>query len=386
MKRHAHMLYAWCRYCDDVIDGQNLGFAIAEPGAGPHVPRREDLDFLRRQTQAAINGETVTEPAFLALQEVVQATNMPPDYPFDLLRGFQMDVEAREYRSLNDTLEYCYYVAGVVGVMMAIIMGVDQDDHDTLNRACDLGIAFQLTNICRDIIDDAEVGRVYLPAAWLEEAGVPATPEAMLDRENRHDVWSVALRVLEEADRYYKSSGPGVRRLPIRAGFAVAAARGVYRDIGPGGAQARHARLGCSGTDVTATQGVPRRAWVRSGGNVEIAFLSRLTPAIGSLDPTRPLTESASDKPSSTRMTWIGCGLAAAIIASWATLHVVGVHSVTLSWATMPWVPVFILAQSWLSVGLFIIAHDAVHGSLAPGRPAVNRTIGWVTMTLYAGL
>lgn len=232
MKRHAHMLYAWCRHCDDVIDGQNLGFAVNEDPNSPHIPREEDLHYLRQTTLGAIAGKPMTEPAFMAFQEVALATNMPPEHPLDLLRGFQMDVEQRQYRTLNDTLEYCYHVAGVVGVMMAIIMGVDQDDDDTLDRAADLGIAFQLTNICRDIIDDAQIGRVYLPADWLAEEGVAASPEAVLERNNRNAVWNVALRVLEEADQYYRSSGPGVRRLPIRAGFAVAAARGVYRDIG----------------------------------------------------------------------------------------------------------------------------------------------------------
>lgn len=232
MKTHAHMLYAWCRYCDDVIDGQNLGFTVAEPGDAPHIPQRSDLDFLRRGTLAAMAGEPVQDPAFKALQTVVLSTNMPERHPLDLLRGFEMDVEQRPFERLEDTLEYCYHVAGVVGVMMAIVMGVDPDDNDTLNRASDLGIAFQLTNICRDIIDDAKIERIYLPHEWLNEAGVPAAPAAILDQNNREKVWSVALRTLEEADRYYRSSGPGVRRLPIRAGFAVAAARGVYRDIG----------------------------------------------------------------------------------------------------------------------------------------------------------
>ncbi|WP_370339092.1 phytoene/squalene synthase family protein [Parvularcula marina] len=232
MKRYAHMLYAWCRYCDDVIDGQNLGFAEETPSGAPHIPQQSDLDYLRRNTLAAMQGGEVEAVQFEALRTVVEATDMPDEHPLDLLRGFEMDVQGRRYDTLEDTLEYCYHVAGVVGVMMAIIMGVKPDDEDTLNRAADLGIAFQLTNICRDIIDDAEVSRVYLPGDWLRARGVPATPEALLDRQNREAVWDVALQVLAEADRYYQSSGPGVRRLPIRAGFAVAAARGVYRDIG----------------------------------------------------------------------------------------------------------------------------------------------------------
>lgn len=231
MKRHAHMLYAWCRFCDDVIDGQNLGFQPEET-VGPHTPSADDLAWLRGETAKALAGETVHEPAFIAFQTMALETNMPEQHPFDLLRGFEMDVDERPYHTLQDTLEYCYHVAGVVGVMMAIVMGVSPDDDETLNRAADLGIAFQLTNICRDIIDDAKIGRIYLPTDWLAEAGVPATPDALMQPQNRQAVWSVALRLLAEADRYYRSSGPGVRRLPIRAGFAVMAARGVYRDIG----------------------------------------------------------------------------------------------------------------------------------------------------------
>ncbi|MGV6820181.1 MAG: phytoene/squalene synthase family protein [Parvularcula sp.] len=232
MKRHAHMLYAWCRYCDDVIDGQNLGFSAQAAPGQIHIPNADDLSQLRAETSAALTGQPVTTPEMVAFQEVALATNMPEQHPFDLLRGFEMDVQQRHYETLNDTLEYCYHVAGVVGVMMAIVMGVDPEDDDTLDRASDLGIAFQLTNICRDIIDDAEIGRVYLPAAWLRDAGIDPSPSQILLPENREVVWSVALRVLAEADKYYQSSAPGVRRLPIRAGFAVSAARRVYRDIG----------------------------------------------------------------------------------------------------------------------------------------------------------
>ena len=232
MRVNAHRLYAWCRHCDDVIDGQNLGFGEEHTAGAAHTPRRSDLEHLRAETLAALRGDEVGHPAFKAFREVALATGMPARHPLDLLAGFEMDVEARQYRTLQDTIEYCYHVAGVVGVMMAIVMGVRPDDDETLDRAADLGIAFQLTNICRDVVDDAEIGRVYFPADLLQAAGIAPTPKAVRDPANREALWSAALELLEEADRYYASSGPGVRRLPIRGGFAVAAARGVYRDIG----------------------------------------------------------------------------------------------------------------------------------------------------------
>jgi phytoene synthase len=232
MRRHAHMLYAWCRYCDDVIDGQNLGFGETIAAGKDAVPDAGDLADLRRATESVFRGEEQPIWQFDALQTVVLETGMPAQHAYDLLQGFEMDVAQARYETLEDTLRYSYHVAGVVGVMMAIVMGIDPADDDTLDRASDLGIAFQLTNIARDVIDDAAIGRIYLPGEWLEEEGVEAHPAALLDEANREGVWRVALRLLGEADRYYVSSGPGVRRLPIRAGFAVAAARGVYRDIG----------------------------------------------------------------------------------------------------------------------------------------------------------
>ena len=236
MKRDAHMLYAWCRHCDDVIDGQNLGFFEGDPAAQADTSdaMQARLDHLRSVTQAALDGETLDgeNPVFAAFQQVARRHAMPPRHPLDHIKGFEMDARHRQYTTLEDTLDYCYHVAGVVGVMMAIIMGVRPDDEETLDRAADLGIAFQLTNITRDIIDDAKIGRVYLPASWLTEAGLDPTPDAILDPANRAVLAQVAQRLLAEADRYYLSSGYGLRRLPWRAASAVAAARSVYRDIG----------------------------------------------------------------------------------------------------------------------------------------------------------
>lgn len=221
----AYMLYAWCRYCDDQIDSQYLGFgASSARQAGD--PRR--LQQLCEETRRALAGEKVEHPVFIALQRVVQRHRIPTRYPLELLEGFAMDVEGRSYVRLEDTLLYCYHVAGVVGVMMAHVMGVR--DRETLHRAADLGIALQLTNIARDVTEDARVGRVYLPRDWLEAEGVPVAN--LLAAEHRAAVAEVAQRLLREAQRYYDSANQGLSRLSFRAAWAVATARGVYRDIG----------------------------------------------------------------------------------------------------------------------------------------------------------
>jgi phytoene synthase len=223
----AWRLYAWCRHCDDVIDGQEFGHGAAPPVQAEQVARLAELTALTKQ---ALQGDTPVPPVFEALRGVVREAGVDPRRPIELLEGFAMDVERRRFDRLEDTLRYAYHVAGVVGVMMAQVMGVR--DRQTLDRACDLGIAFQLTNIARDVMEDARVGRVYLPADWLASASVAAGPEGVLDPSARPAVAEVVRRLLAEADGYYASSRAGIARLPLRAAWGVAAARGIYRDIG----------------------------------------------------------------------------------------------------------------------------------------------------------
>jgi len=249
------MLYAWCRHCDDQIDGQEHGYAraTATPAAASAT-----LDQLRTQTLAAIHGEETVEPAFVALGRAMRRHSIAPEYALDLLDGFAMDVAGRTYRSIDDTLAYSYHVAGTVGVMMACIMGAR--DPDTLLRAADLGIAFQLTNIARDVSDDARMGRVYLPQAWLEQERLT------VDDVGREASWPavtrVVARLLDTAEPYYASARIGLRRLPLRSAWAIAAALGIYRAIGRGvrrrGPEAWNARV--------STGSMTKIAWILRGG------------------------------------------------------------------------------------------------------------------------
>jgi 15-cis-phytoene synthase len=224
-RESAWQLYAWCRYCDDVIDGQEGGHGRQWVSC---QDRQRQLAMLYAETRGALAGGRVEHPAFAGLQRVVQRHEIPHRFPIELLDGFAMDVEGRRYESLDDTLEYCYYVAGVVGVMMAIVMGVG--DEGVLDRACDLGIAFQLTNIARDLVEDAAAGRVYLPQAWLDATGVPAANVGL--PAHRSTLARLAEQLVTTAEPYYASARRGLVALPWRSAWAVAAALGVYRDIG----------------------------------------------------------------------------------------------------------------------------------------------------------
>ncbi len=222
---NAYLLYAWCRHCDDVIDNQELGFNSQPQEA---AVTQQILDELRAKTQAAIDDIPSDDPIFEGLRYVLKKNEIPGRYPLELLEGFAMDSQEHRYKTFDETLLYCYYVAGVVGVMMAYVMGAR--DEAALQRATDLGIAFQLTNISRDVREDAMIDRVYIPEEWIVEAGIP--PEDLLNPEYSEALVSVVERMLNEADRYYASANEGLRALGFRSAWAVAAARGVYKAIG----------------------------------------------------------------------------------------------------------------------------------------------------------
>ena len=234
------MLYAWCRHADDVIDGQELGSAPAapdDPGAR--------LAALRAETLVALRTDAPVAPPFAALRAVARRTDLSERLPLDLIEGFVMDVEGRRYRTLGDTLEYSYHVAGVVGVMMARVMGVR--DPAVLDRACDLGLAFQLTNIARDVMDDARIGRIYLPQDWLDEASAEVEGEIPSPQ-----LYSAILRLLDVAEPYYASAFAGLPALPLRCAWSIAAAARIYRAIGSEirrqGPEAYRQRIATTGT------------------------------------------------------------------------------------------------------------------------------------------
>ncbi len=216
VREPASALYAFCRVADDAIDrgGDAGGTALAELH-----------DRLRR----AYEGRPVDAPIDRALSHVVRHFAVPRDLPESLLEGFAWDAEGRRYETIEDVYAYAARVAGSVGAMMAVLMGAR--DAARLARACDLGVAMQLSNIARDVGEDARAGRLYLPLAWLRAARIE--PEAWL----RAPVFTPALggvvaRLLHQAEALYTRAGSGVRALPFRARPGIAAARRLYAEIG----------------------------------------------------------------------------------------------------------------------------------------------------------
>ena len=220
-RNDAVVLYAWCRYVDDAVDD----------AASPEVARLA-LTRLEYEVAAIYDGQMQTQPLLAALQELLMRRQMPRLYLQELLAGMRMDVDGVQYTDEATLLLYCWRVAGVVGLMMCHVMGVRDDA--ALHQAGDLGVAMQLTNICRDVAEDWQRGRLYLPtdllarhglAHWSAQVTGPTPPDP-------HTVAPVVRELLAVADGYYASGSRGLQALPWRCALAVGVASAVYRDIG----------------------------------------------------------------------------------------------------------------------------------------------------------
>ena len=208
-------LYAFCRMADDAVDeGGDAQAAV---------------DDLRRRITACHGGRPADVLEDRALAAVMQRHQIPLAWPLALIEGFAWDAQGRRYESLDEVLDYAARVAGAVGAMMSALMGASSPQ--ALARACDLGVAMQLSNIARDVGEDARRGRLYLPRRWLREAGLD--PDAWL----ACPVFCPAIaqateRLLRHADELYARVGAGVAELPLDCRPGINAARFLYREIG----------------------------------------------------------------------------------------------------------------------------------------------------------
>lgn len=249
------LLYAWCRAADDLTDGQDHGGKMsADHDAAAAVAKIYAL------TDAVYRGEVTGEPAFDALGLLLTEVDIPRWVIDDIIAGFALDADDWRPRSEKDLLRYCYHVAGAVGVAMALVMGIDPEDQRTMDRAADLGLAFQLANIARDVAEDASADRCYLPMEWLVEMDIPPG-------QHMHPAFRPRLAVMgkwlaEMAEEYEASARWGARKLPPRSRWAVLAAAGIYGDI------AREVRRRGQGAwdHRASTSKLAKLAWIAKAG------------------------------------------------------------------------------------------------------------------------
>lgn len=224
-RERAWLLYAWCRRCDDIADNQVMGGELGD---------QSDLDsrlaLIRKLTGKAFEGKPTGDPAFDAFGIVAKEVGLTPQMAEDVIAGFALDAEDWRPRTEADMMRYCYHVAGAVGVMMAVVMGVDPHDSDTLDRANDLGLAFQLSNIARDIVEDDAAGRCYLPMEWLVEQDIE--PGQHTKPHHREELAEMAARLVALVEKHEAAARVGAERLPFRSRWAVLSAARIYGAIG----------------------------------------------------------------------------------------------------------------------------------------------------------
>ncbi len=252
----AWQLYSWCRHCDDQIDlAKDANEALSR------------LQELKLQTHSVFQLEQQSTHPWNAFQTMVVKHRVPMTYAQDLLRGMQWDVEGAHIQSEADLIDYCYCVAGTVGLMMTHVMKLS--DVKAMNQAVSLGIALQLTNISRDLKEDFERGRIYIPKDWMSEFNL--APEELMNLLHRSQLQKLAQRLLALADHYYEEGMSGLSALSLRAAWAVVIATYVYRDIGH---QVRQGNLSIFDRRVVVS--TPRKIWLLMKSSF---YLLRLLPS-----------------------------------------------------------------------------------------------------------
>ncbi len=222
VREAACALYAFCRMADDAVDDGTEG--VDEHTAVALLRHR-----LARVYDRTVPVASLASPADRALAGVAARFALPRALPDALIEGFEWDAAGRRYETIDSLYDYAARVAGTVGAMMALLMGVRSADG--VARACDLGVAMQLSNIARDVGEDAAMGRLYLPREWMREAGID--PDAWLAAPVfTPALGAVVRRVLQAADALYDRVGAGVAQLPFACRPGINAARFLYADIG----------------------------------------------------------------------------------------------------------------------------------------------------------
>jgi phytoene synthase len=255
VRADAGAVYAWCRVADHAVDRSD------DPGRA--------LEGVRAGLERLYTGRA-QGPVERAFGETVFRKRIPRELPDAMVEGFEWDVAGRGYATRPQVFDYCVRVGSTVGAMMALVM--ERRDAETLTAACRLGVAMQLTNIARDVGEDARAGRVYLPMDALEDAGLDVD-SWLAAPEPAEAVRGVVRSLLDDADALYSAAWPGIRRLPALCRPAIRAASLIYARIGRGIRRAQY-------------DSVTRRAW--TGKAEKAALVARALVSGGEAWPGAP--------------------------------------------------------------------------------------------------
>ncbi len=211
-------LYGFCRHADNLIDNPR-----------DRAPKEvlKEIKNLNKELRIAYRTGESEHPVLSSFIIVAKYFNIDRKYPKELIRGVIMDLKKKRYETFDDLYLFCYRVAGVVGLMMTSILGYK--DEKALIYAEKLGIAMQLTNILRDIQEDKDMGRIYLPKSEMSDFGI--TEQDILDEHMSPKMHDFIKFQVERAHRYYDEAQPGIQMLEPDTRFAIQSASLIYRGI-----------------------------------------------------------------------------------------------------------------------------------------------------------
>ena len=210
----ATVIYTYCRLADDLIDKGGT---------------KKTLEALRKRLDKIYLGEPADDGVDREFAKVVLKYDIPKELPLALLEGFEWDLDGRRYKNLGELTDYAARVAGSVGAMISVLMGVR--DPKVLAAACKLGIAMQFTNIARDVGEDARNSRLYLPECWMRQVGLD--PDNWLEKPvDDTRIRSVIKKLLEKAASHYQASAEAIFLLPKDCRVSILSARYIYEEIG----------------------------------------------------------------------------------------------------------------------------------------------------------
>ena len=201
-------IYAFMRYCDDISEGADAS--------------RSAIEQWRRELDQALQGQYAENPLWPAFHDTVKRYAMPHDYFYEMIDGVSTDLEPRQVQTFDELYRYCYQVASVVGLTIVHIFGFESPEALQLAEKC--GIAFQLTNILRDVREDLENGRVYIPAQDIAKFGA--------NLKNRDENFLRLMRFeAERARAYYQESRPLIDLVHRRSRPSLWAIIEIYRRL-----------------------------------------------------------------------------------------------------------------------------------------------------------
>lgn len=282
IRDRAYGLYGFCRSADDAVDEGDDPTAACE--------------HLTERLHRIYDGQPGSDPIDRAFADVTRDCGIPRTLPAALIEGFAWDATGRQYETISDVRAYGARVAGSVGVMMALVMGTRS--NAALARACDLGVAMQLTNIARDVGEDARNGRLYLPRTWLRQEGID--PDAWLDSPQFNpQIGRVVARLVSESEALYARALPGIGLLPRSCRAAIHAAARIYREIGR-----EAARSNWNTVDQRMVTSTERKVMLSLASLWDATFLKGASHA-QPLDETRYLLQAVPNvSPDDPEMAW----------------------------------------------------------------------------------